>query len=244
MKLHIYQSVDEVITALADFFLESVNDTIKRKGICNLVLSGGNSPKKLYELLASDTYNQKIPWDKFFFFFGDERYIPFNDENNNGHMAKQSLFDPLYINPSNIFYINTSLQPNQAAEDYSHRIRQHFGNKKPAFDFILLGLGDNAHTASLFPNTTVINERINLMSAPYIEELSAFRITMTAPLINLASTIAFLVYGDSKAKSVYNVLKGEKNTKAYPAQLINNEKGRTHWFLDQQAAKYLNNQTR
>ncbi|RTL59023.1 MAG: 6-phosphogluconolactonase [Sphingobacteriales bacterium] len=239
MKLHIYQSADEVIIGLAEFFIQKVTSAIEQKGNCNVVLSGGSSPKKLYQLLSSEKYRHQVSWSKIFFFFGDERFVPFNDETNNGHMAKQTLFDPLLINPSSIFYINTALQPDEAAVDYSNRISQHFGDKPPIFDLILLGLGDNAHTASLFPYSTVLNETKQLVCAPYIEELAAYRITMTAPLINLADTIAFLVYGNNKAKAVYHVLKAEKNTASFPAQLINSETGTTHWFLDNLAASEL-----
>lgn len=239
MELHIFSTVDEVLVRVADFFVQEVNDTLQRKTVCNVVLSGGNSPKKLYQLLTTIAYRQQVPWEKISFFFGDERYVPFKDENNNGNMARQTLFDPLQIHPSHIFYIDTNLPPAASATDYSHRIQQHFRNNPPQFDLILLGLGDNAHTASLFPHTSVLHEKNQLVSAVYIEEIKAYRITMTAPLINQAKTIAFLVYGSAKAAAVKNILKGEQNIELYPAQLINNKSGATHWFLDEAAAALI-----
>jgi 6-phosphogluconolactonase len=236
MELHIYKSADEVITGLADFFVQTVNSAIEANGECNLVLSGGNSPKKLYELLASVQYKNKVDWAKIWFFFGDERNIPFTNKDNNGLMVKQSLFDPLNIDEAKIFYINTTLTPDAAATDYAKKIIAHFGKNPIQFDLILLGLGNNAHTASLFPHTQVLYEMKALMSALFIEELKAFRITMTAPLINEAHQIAFLVYGASKATAVYQILKGEKNIDNYPAQLIEAEEGTVHWFLDEAAA--------
>ena len=236
MELHIYKSMEETITGLADFFVQTVNAATATNGNCNVVLSGGNSPKKLHELLASPLYNKQIDWTKIYFFFGDERNVPFTDKDNNGLMAKQTLFDPLQIEGSKIFYINTTLSPDVAAADYANRILLHFDKKPVQFDLILLGLGDNAHTASLFPHTKILYEMKALVGAVFVDELKAYRITMTAPLINEAHSIAFLVYGETKAAAVHHVLKGEKNIDNYPAQLINPEQGMLHWFLDDKAA--------
>ena len=241
MELHIYKTADEVITGIADFFVATVNAAIKKNGACTVVLSGGNSPKKLHELLASPAYNKKIDWDKIYFFFGDERNVPFTDKDNNGLMAKQTLFDPLHIDDSKIFYINTALSPDEAAVDYAKRIQSHFEKKPIQFDLILLGLGDNAHTASLFPHTPVLFEMKDLVSAVFVKELKLYRITMTAPLINEAHEIAFLVFGEAKAEAVFHVLKGEKNIAEYPAQLIEAEDGMVHWFLDEAAAQQIKN---
>jgi 6-phosphogluconolactonase len=241
MELHVYESPDKVITGLADFFVATVNASIKEKGSCTIVLSGGNSPKKLHELLTSPAYSIKVDWSKIYFFFGDERNVPFTDKDNNGLMAKQTLFDPLHIDESKIFYINTSLNPGEAAADYAKRIQLHFDKKPVQFDLVLLGLGDNAHTASLFPHTKVLYEMKALVSALFIEEINAFRITMTAPLINEAHAIAFLVYGGTKAKAVADILEGERNIENYPAQLIESSDGTVDWFLDEAAAMLLKN---
>ena len=241
MELHIYKTADEVISGIADFFVATVNAVIKKNGTCNVVLSGGNSPKKLYELLASSSYCERVGWDKIYFFFGDERNVPFTDKDNNGLMAKQTLFDPLHIDDSKIFYINTALSPDKAAVDYAKRIQSHFEKKPIQFDLILLGLGDNAHTASLFPHTPVLFEMKDLVSAVFVKELKLYRITMTAPLINEAHEIAFLVFGEAKAEAVFHVLKGEKNIAEYPAQLIEAEDGMVHWFLDEAAAQQIKN---
>ncbi|HEU5167895.1 MAG TPA: 6-phosphogluconolactonase, partial [Chitinophagaceae bacterium] len=159
MEIHIYKTVDEVIEGLANYFVQTVNAAIKEKNECTVVLSGGNSPKKLYELLASQDYARQINWDKIYFFFGDERYVPFNDPGNNGNMVKNFLFEPLMIPDANIFYINTASQPDESAKKYSKRILTYFRNNPVRFDLILLGLGDNAHTASLFPHTPVLKEK-------------------------------------------------------------------------------------
>jgi len=236
MELHIYKTPDKVIEGLANYFIQTVKTAIKEKNECTVVLSGGNSPKKLYELLASTDHGNQIDWDKVYFFFGDERYVPFNDPGNNGNMVKKALFEPLMIPDANIFYINTAVPPEESAKKYSQRILSYFKNNPVRFDLVLLGLGDNAHTASLFPHTPVLKEKKALVSAVYIEELSSYRITMTAALINEAHAISFLVYGEAKANAVHDVLEGAKDFETYPAQLIIPEEGVLNWFLDEDAA--------
>jgi 6-phosphogluconolactonase len=237
MQIHVFNTPSETIKALADFFIDTTNKAIKKNGECSVVLSGGNSPKELYELLITPVYKNKTDWTKFWFFFGDERYVPFTDKDNNGRMTKQALFDSLNIDTTKIVYINTGLSPDAAAADYEKKIITHFGDKPVHFDLILLGLGDNAHTASLFPHTNVLQEKKALMRAVYVDELNSYRITMTAPLINKAHEIAFLVYGAAKAGAVYHVLKGKKSIEDYPAQLIGAAGEPVHWFLDKAAAE-------
>lgn len=239
MDLHIFKTHREAVKALAEFFVTTINAVIIEKGSCNVVLSGGNSPKSLYQLLAAEQYQHTVEWSKIFFFFGDERNVPFEDKDNNGRMANENLFKLLNIDTSHIFYIDTSLQPGLAASKYSERIKKHFNDAIPQFDFTLLGIGDNAHTASLFPYTTVLHEKKELVSAVYVDELKADRITMTASLINQSHTIAFLAYGSAKAPAVFNILKGQKDIEKFPAQLIESDKGTTHWFIDQEAAALL-----
>lgn len=239
MRVNIYKSVDELIQVVADDFMKKANAAVDAAGECNIVLSGGNSPKRLYKLLASEPYKSEINWDNIYFFFGDERYVPFNDPANNGLMAKNTLFEPLKIADSRIFYISTVQSPEEAAKKYSKRIIAHFKDKPIRFDLVLLGLGDNAHTASLFPHTPVLREQKALVSAVCLEKQQSSRITMTAPLINEAYAISFLVFGENKAEAVKQVLEGEKNPEEYPAQLIHPEDGSLDWFLDEEAARLL-----
>lgn len=227
MQLHVFDTPEEVIEQLAEHIINVIN-TRER---CNFALSGGSSPKKLYELLAS----RAADWHKVYFFFGDERFVPFDHPDNNGLMVKKALFDPLNIDESHIFYIDTNLDPDAAAAKYQQRIIEHFGNDHPEFDIILLGLGDNSHTASLFPHTPVLHEKKLLVSAVYLQEQNTHRITFTAPLINAAKSIIFLVYGAGKAAAVNSVINGDRNIEEYPAQLIH----ATDWFLDAAAASKL-----
>lgn len=235
MQFHIYKDADMTVAAMAEFYIVIADKAVKERGRFNVALSGGSTPRNLYELLSSK-YKDALEWNKVFFFFGDERNVIAEDKENNGRMARESLFDPLQIAEEQIFYIHTSLATPAAAADYAAAIKSHFGNDMPVFDLILLGLGDNSHTASLFPYTKILEEHSLLVADVYVEELEAYRISMTAPLINQARQIAFLVSGSSKAVAVKNIIEGERNYREYPAQLISPVSGELHWFMDQAAA--------
>lgn len=238
MKVHVFATVAALEKALADEVVALAAESIASRGIFNFVLSGGNSPKSLNHLLASPEYKNKIEWSKINFFFGDERYVPADDPQNNALMARQTLFEPLKISASQIFAINTALSPEESARDYAARIAAHFKGGVQ-FDLILLGLGDNSHTASLFPRTPVLHEKTASVKAVWLEDQKVYRITMTAPMINAAHHIAFLVYGAGKAEAVHHVLKDSPDTEEYPAQLIRPKHGEVQWFLDEPAASRL-----
>ncbi len=240
MAFQIYNTIDDLLNALAEFICEKARDSINSRGQFNFVLSGGNSPRRLYELLASKDFRHKIEWGKTYFFFGDERFVPEDDLQRNSVMAEESLFEPLKIKKSHIFTVDTSGSPESAASFYKESIERHFDNKRVEFDFILLGLGDNAHTASLFPNTSVLEENKATVEATFVKEVDMYRITMTAPLINQAKNIAFLVYGVEKADAVYHVLRDIKDSPLlYPARLIINDQKKVMWFLDKDSASRL-----
>ncbi len=239
MTLHISKTVPEVIVAIADYIVSVTQDSIATRGECNVVLSGGSSPELLYKMLASVQYRKQLNWDKMNFFFGDERNVPSNDAQNNANMVKRTMFDPLNISSSRIFPINTSLPPDEAAKDYSELIAKHFKGKEPIFDLILLGLGDNSHTASLFPYTPILHNQSVSVQSVFLMEQNVYRISMTAPMINLARHITFLVYGQGKAEAVHHVLGDELNIEEYPAQLIKSGQGDIRWYLDEPAASHL-----
>jgi len=236
---HIFATADKLLASLADFVVTKAGESIKRNGKFNLVLSGGSSPKKLYELLASEPYRDSIEWKKVYFFFGDERYVPRDHKDSNFLMTQGALFGPLGIVENQIFEVNTALSPPEAAADYEQRIRQHFGGRVCRFDVILLGLGDNSHTASLFPHTPVLHEKTALVKEVFVEEVNMYRITFTAPLINAGHTVAFLVFGVTKAAAVFHIQKDPVNIDEYPAQLIHPESGDLHWFMDEAAASSI-----
>lgn len=241
MKLNIHNTIDEVLQNLALHFIDSANASIGTRGRFSIALSGGSSPEKLYALLASPAFNTKVEWSKIYFFFGDERYVPLNDDQSNFKMVDRVLFQPLQIDQSKIFAVNTTLQPDEAATDYMQKITAHFMEEEPRFDLVLLGLGDNSHTASLFPHTTILHETAATIKAVLIPEQQVYRISFTAPLINLARRISFLVYGGGKAQAVANILEGDYDIENFPAQLIVPQEGEVKWFLDKAAAASLEN---
>ncbi|HEY9488607.1 MAG TPA: 6-phosphogluconolactonase [Chryseosolibacter sp.] len=239
MKINVFKTVNELIPAVAGYFSATAQDSISSRGEFNVALSGGISPKKLYEMLASPEFEKQIDWDKINFFFGDERNVPKDDPENNALMVRKVLFDPLKISESRIFAVDTTLPPQEASKRYMSAISHHFGDQKIRFDLILLGLGDDAHTASLFPYTAVLKDESASIKAVYVEQKDLYRITMTAPLINQARHIAFLVFGNAKSKAVYHVLENGSDPEKYPAQLIHPENGDLQWFLDETAASGL-----
>lgn len=237
-NLKVFETIDNLLLSLADSFVEIGSEVIEENGKFNVVLSGGSSPKKLYELLASPAYRNKLDWSKVHFFFGDERNVPANDPQNNALMAKKALFEPLLVPEANVFAIDTSLSPEKAAEAYMKTIEAQFTEKPIHFDLILLGLGDDSHTASLFPYTTVLKEKEASVKSVFVEKLNTDRITLTAALINQAKRIAFLVYGKEKAAAVETIFGEVRDTEKYPAQLIR-EDSQTSWFLDKDSASKI-----
>ncbi|HEX8657595.1 MAG TPA: 6-phosphogluconolactonase [Hymenobacter sp.] len=238
MPLHIHPTADEVLHQLAQYFVGQASQAIAARGRFSVALSGGSSPKKLYELLASPTYQSQVEWPKVYFFFGDERNVPPTHPDSNYGMAKAALLAPLGIADAQVFAVDTSLAPAEAARVYTRTIEAFFAPDAACFDLVLLGLGDNSHTASLFPHTPVLHDPSMGAREVFVAEKQAYRITLTAPLINQARAVAFLVYGADKAPAVQRVLTGPHDADEFPAQLIA-PAGEVQWFLDSAAASQL-----
>lgn len=238
MKVNIFDTADEALGKLAEYFASAAQQAIETHGRFSVALSGGSSPKKLYELLAT-SYAGKSDWNKVYFFFGDERNVPQTDPDSNYLMVKKALFDPLKIAEDQIFAVDTSAEPKVAAQKYGEVIRDFFKGEETRFDLVLLGLGDNSHTASLFPYTPVLNDTTPAVKEVFLQDQKVYRITLNAPMINRAYRIAFLVYGEGKAEAVHHVLEDKQDINNYPAQLIKPESGDLQWFLDKAAAANL-----
>jgi 6-phosphogluconolactonase len=237
--LHVAPTAEAVLTALADYFVAQASQAVAARGRFAVALSGGSSPKKLYELLASPAYHEQVDWDKVYFFFGDERNVLHTSPDSNYLLAKKALFDPLGIKAAQVFAVDTRLAPAEAAVQYGVAIEEFFKEDPAHFDLVLLGLGDNAHTASLFPHTPVLHDTTVGVKEAWLPEQQVFRITFTAPLINQARAVAFLVYGEGKAEAVHQILELPRDVDQYPAQLIELPGGQVDWFLDEAAAKAL-----
>lgn len=239
MPLHIHPTTEATLHDLADYFVVRAAEAIAARGRFAMALSGGNSPKKLYELLASPAYRDQVAWPQVYFFFGDERNVPRTDPQSNYLMAKAALLAPLGIADDHVFAPRTELVPAEAATGYSAEITRFFSPKPTRFDLVLLGLGDNAHTASLFPHTEVLRATTAEVQAVFVPEVDMYRLTFTAPLINQARAVAFLVFGAGKAAAVRRVRQGPRDFDAFPAQLIAPSAGEREWFLDEAAAADL-----
>jgi 6-phosphogluconolactonase len=238
--IRIFKDPETLLPALADFVVGRGRTSIADTGRYNLVLSGGSSPRRLYELIAS-THRTSLDWNQVYFFFGDERDVPRDHKESNYRMARETLFEPLNIQGDHVLAYDTTLTPAKCAEAYEEGIRQYFGGGGFEMDLILLGLGDNSHTASLFPHTKVLHEKKAFVKECFVAEVNMYRITLTAPFINKAKAIAFLVYGGGKADAVRHILKDKPDIDQYPAQLINPSNGELHWFLDEPAAEGIKN---
>ncbi|MGC4037830.1 MAG: 6-phosphogluconolactonase [Chitinophagaceae bacterium] len=240
MNLNISEDTDQLSKRVADWIVNDIHETLKKKDLYTIALSGGNTPKKLYTLLASEKYKDKIDWSKLHFFWGDERYVPFSDKRNNAKMAFETLLNHVPVSKEQIHIMQTDMEPQKSVADYEKILHHYFDRKKHSFDMVLLGLGDNAHTLSLFPGYDIIHEKEKWVKAFYLEEEKIYRISLTTPIVNKAAKIAFLVAGADKAASVNNVLYNEHDPELYPAQLIQPFSDELYWFLDKTAAADIN----
>jgi 6-phosphogluconolactonase len=238
-NLNIFQTTDKLYKAAAEYFIDHSKKSIASKGRFVVSLSGGQTPQKLYSLLAEPHFHNQVQWNKTFIFWGDERCVPLDDERNNAHQAKLILLDKIEIPKSNIHFIPVNLSPEDAAFNYEKNVIDFFGKEAAKFDLVLLGLGENGHTASLFPGTKVIDEQAAGVRAIYVKEEKMFRITMTAPLINQAHAILFLVAGENKSEILKEVLSAPYQPDIIPAQLITPVDGKVLWFVDSGAAALI-----
>jgi 6-phosphogluconolactonase len=245
MQIEIFPTVEELNNFAAEKFIEIGNEAIKNRGQFTVALAGGSTPKSLYKLLASGKFKDKIHWKSVFFFFGDERNVPPDNEESNFRMAKENLFEPLKTSSKNIFRWQTELNDfEKTAAQYESAIIKFFNLKQgesPVFDLILLGMGDDGHTASLFPFTDALRENEEIAVSNWVEKLKAYRFTMTFPAIDNARNVIFLVAGENKAEALKAVLKGDFQPEKFPAQNVKPLNGNLLWLVDEKAAKNLNN---
>jgi len=239
MHLHIYKDADELSSSVADWITEYVRDTLGHNQRFTVALSGGSTPRKLHDLLAAAPYREMIDWKKMHFFWGDERAVPFGDERNNAKMAFDTLLDKVPVKQENIHIIRTDIDPVEAAGQYEKTLRGYFDDTGTTFDLVLLGMGDDGHTLSLFPGYDIVQEEERWADAFYLEEQEMDRITLTAPVVNRAAKVAFLVAGGGKAKALQQVIEGKYEPEIYPSQRISPVSGELYWFLDEAAASLL-----
>ena len=237
--LHIQKDPAAVTAALAEWITRTIETTLQKQDRFNLVLTGGNSPKALYDMLAASPYKERIAWNKLHIFWGDERAVPFSDDRNNAKMTYAHLLSKVPVISAQVHVMRTDTEPEKAALEYEKILRQYFGEGGKSFDLVLSGMGDDGHTLSLFPGTEVIHEKEAWVKAFYLTTQQMYRITLTAPVVNRASFIVFLTFGSNKSKALYEVLEGEPDADLYPSQIIKPNSGELHWFVDEAAATLL-----
>jgi 6-phosphogluconolactonase len=240
-KIRISPTTEGTITNIAGLFISIALEQINQKDTFSVALSGGSTPKSLYKFLAQDSSADHLPWDKIHFFWGDERAVPPDHPDSNFLHASLTLLEPRHIPAVNVHRIRGELDPKTAAALYQEEILAWFKDTPPRFDLVLLGMGADGHTASLFPGSQALqdSQQNEWVTANQIPQLSSWRITFTANLINAAEQVVFLVTGQSKAETLFNVLEGPNLPNKYPSQLINPHNGSLIWILDQAAASML-----
>lgn len=230
-----WKDADELSQAAALFFVAECQRCIAQKGNFVVALSGGSTPKKLFEILATPGISRNIPWKQVFLFWSDERFVPLTDTDSNYRMAKESLLDHIPIPKKNVFATPVKGSPQDCARQYEESLRQFFGGKKTVFDWLLLGAGPDGHTASLFPGTDILGEKKRLVKEVWVEAKATWRISFTYPLINKAANVVFLVSGAEKAPVIKEVLKKNMSKSPLPVQLVQPSAGQVWWLVDEAA---------
>jgi 6-phosphogluconolactonase len=237
--IHVYNDLEELSQAAAELFTLQSRQASMICGRFSVALSGGDTPRRLYELLATPTYASRIHWDEVHVFWSDERCVPQDDPRSNGRMAYETFLSHVPIPPENIHRIDCAQSPSIAAAQYEQELKEFFSIQNPNFHLVLLGLGTNGHTASLFPHTSVLNDEVRWVSDVYVEELGMYRITFTASFINRAEQVMFLVSGIDKAKVLQDVLEGPYLPQELPAQLIHPNGKHPLWMVDKASSHKL-----
>lgn len=219
-------------------------ESVEARGRMTVALSGGSTPRTLYELLASHEWRQQVPWDKVYLFWGDERRVPSTDPDSNFRMASEALLDHVPVDPAHVFPINGTELAKSAQRAYSYTLEKQFdlGRREfPRFDLMLAGLGVDAHFASIFPGTRAASDLSNMVLVYPVHQLGVERVTLTIPVFNNARNVMFLVTGEEKAEALANTLEGEARRSTYPAQSLNLMDGTVTWLVDDAAASKLTN---
>jgi 6-phosphogluconolactonase len=233
-NIHVFESSRDLARAAAETFVEEAAKSIKEKGSFAVALAGGSTPKALYELLATE-YRDTLDWKVVHAFFGDERTVPPDHEDSNYRMAQHVLFSRVPV--GSVRRMRGELDPRDAAALYEKELAEFFGGP-PRFDLILLGIGKDGHTASLFPGTPALDVTDRWSVENPVEKLNTVRLTLTAPVLNAARKVVFLVAGEVKAEALREILEGDADPHDYPAKLVHPPDG-PDWFVDREAARLL-----
>ena len=244
LDLKVYDHIDEVTHATCEYVTAGLEHAVASRGLARLAISGGSTPKPVFEMLAdpAQPYLARVPWAKTQLFWVDERCVPPADKESNYGMTKSAMLDKVPLPTANVHRMEGELDPEEAASRYESEIRNVFkleGAETPTFDMVLLGLGPDGHTASLFPHTEGLNEMSRIVMANHVPQKDVWRLTLTWPVITQARLVAFQIEGEDKAAMVRTVFAGAYDPETWPAQLIRPASGTLTLLMDRAAAAEL-----
>ena len=237
--LHVLPGPGEAAGVAAEYVAALSRQCAQSSGRFSIALSGGKTPALLYRALASPSLADRVPFDLWEVFWGDERCVPADHPDSNYRLARATLLDRVHVPSGQVHRIRGDLAPEDAARHYERELTDYFAPSHPALDLVLLGIGDDGHTASLFPATDALNARDRLVAANWVPHLRAHRITLTLPLINASAAVAFLITGPEKAAALRSVLQPDGVAPPLPAALVRPASGTVKWFLTEDAAACL-----
>jgi 6-phosphogluconolactonase len=244
VEYRVYDGPDALAHAAAEYFLETARQAVAARGKARIAISGGSTPKRTFELLANpqEKFLKAMPWQQLELYWVDERTVPPTDKDSNYRMTREALLEKVPLKPEQVFRMEGELSPEEAAARYESLIRNNFrleGAEVPRFDVVQLGMGDDGHTASLFPRTQAIHELGRIVVANHVPQKDTWRITLTWPVLIEASEVFFLIGGKDKAGPLHRVLQGPYDPETLPSQLIRPKSGKLLLLLDKDAASQL-----
>jgi 6-phosphogluconolactonase len=239
MRFHVFENASSMAEGAAEWITGFIAKRLQARSTFTLLLSGGNTPKALYQILAGEKFKHKVDWEKVNIFFGDERAVPFNDERNNGGVAYRLLLKPCGIPSSQIHFIDTGISRDASASQYENLLRDYFPDDGITFDLALLGMGNDGHTLSLFPGKKDVFEQHKWVIATDAPEPPVERISLTPPVVNRSECVVLLVSGKGKAEILDKVIRGKYDPELYPIQIIKNTPPNIHLFADRDAIEQV-----
>ena len=235
--IQVFADAEELARGAAAFFADEISRAVTARGRASVLLAGGETPRRTYQMLTEEPLRTSIPWDKIHFFWGDERCVPADGPRSNQAMARESLLDRVPVPPENIHPILCAETPEEAADTYQHELERHFAGDPPRFDLVFLGLGADGHTASLFPGSAALAEDTRWTVVVHRLGDAFARITLTLPLLNQARRLLFLVSGQGKSAMLAEMVRSvSASVPLYPAQRVQLHNGEVSWFADRAAA--------
>lgn len=238
-QLEIVPKKEDLINQAVELFIEAAHKQIQSKGVFTVALSGGGTPKPVYAALAAPENRERVDWGKVHLFWGDERHVSPEDPQSNYRMVREVLLDQIDIPPGNVHRVPAEMEVRMAAFQYEETLRQFFDGDWPVFDFVFLGMGQDGHTASLFPESAGLNEDFRWFIANYAPRMETWRLTLSAPAINAARFILVLVEGEAKAARLKAVFSDSSDPYEMPILMIDPVQGEMIWLVDQAAGREI-----